>query len=67
MVPNVRLREEDEELFQMNYAEFIRRDIEGSDLDSRRRIACELRKGIATNYKQQVIEIVSAQIQHLLT
>ena len=51
----------------MNYVEFIRRDIEGSDLDSRRRIACELLKGIATNYKQQVIEIVSAQIQHLLT
>ena len=67
MVPNVRLREEDEELFQMNYVEFIRRDIEGSDLDSRRRIACELLKGIATNYKQQVTEIVSAQIQHLLT
>ena len=67
VVPNVRLREEDEELFEMNYVEFIRRDIEGSDLDTRRRIACELLKGIATNYKQQVTEIVSAQIQHLLT
>ncbi|KAL0002315.1 hypothetical protein SO802_016096 [Lithocarpus litseifolius] len=66
VVPNVRLREEDEELFEMNYIEFIRRDIEGSDLDTRRRIACELLKGIATNYKQQVTEIVSAQIQHLL-
>ena len=48
MVPNVRLREEDEELFQMNYAEFIRRDIEGSDLHTRTRIVCELLKGIAT-------------------
>ncbi|XP_030923166.1 exportin-2-like [Quercus lobata] len=67
VVPNVRLREEDEELFEMNYVEFIRRDIEGSDLDTRRRIASELLKGIATNYKQQVTEIVSAQIQHLLT
>ena len=63
----MRLREEDEKLFEMNYVEFIRRDIEGSDLDTRRRIACELLKGIATNYKQQVTEIVSAQIQHLLT
>ncbi|KAK7849788.1 exportin-2 [Quercus suber] len=53
LIPNVRLREEDEELFEMNYVEFIRRDIEGSDLDTRRRIACELLKGIATNYKQQ--------------
>ena len=67
VVPNVRLREQDEELFEMNYVEFIRRDIEGSDLDTRRRIACELLKGIATNYKQQVTEIVSTQIQHLLT
>ena len=49
MVPNVRLREEDEELFQMNYVEFIRRDIDGSDLDTRRRNACDLLKGIATN------------------
>ncbi|KAE7999346.1 hypothetical protein FH972_003788 [Carpinus fangiana] len=67
VIPNVRLREEDEELFEMNYIEFIRRDMEGSDLDTRRRIACELLKGIATNYRQQVTEIVSAQIQNLLT
>ena len=45
----------------------VRRDIEGSDLDTRRRIVCELLKGIVTNYKQQVTKIVSAQIQHLLT
>ncbi|KAL0002317.1 hypothetical protein SO802_016098 [Lithocarpus litseifolius] len=44
VVLNVRLREEDEELFEMNYVEFIRRDIKGSDLDTRRRIACELLK-----------------------
>ena len=67
VVPNVMLREEDEELFEMNYFEFIRRDIDGSDLDNRRRMACEILKGIATNYKQQVTEIVSAQIQYLLT
>ncbi|KAL0347719.1 UNVERIFIED_CONTAM: Exportin-2 [Sesamum calycinum] len=42
VIPNVMLRDEDEELFEMNYVEFIRRDIEGSDLDTRRRIACEL-------------------------
>lgn len=67
VIPNVRLREEDEELFEMNYVEFIRRDMEGSDLDTRRRIACELLKGIATNYKRQVTEIVSVQIQNLLS
>ncbi|KAK3194607.1 hypothetical protein Dsin_025917 [Dipteronia sinensis] len=66
VIPNVRLRDEDEELFEMNFVEFIRRDMEGSDIDTRRRIACELLKGIATNYKQKVTEIVSVQIQNLL-
>ncbi|XP_027336191.1 exportin-2 isoform X2 [Abrus precatorius] len=67
VIPNVRLREDDEELFEMNYIEFIRRDIEGSDLDTRRRIACELLKGIATHYGEAVKNIVSAQIQSLLS
>ncbi|XP_022924701.1 exportin-2-like [Cucurbita moschata] len=66
VIPNVRLRDEDEELFEMNYVEFIRRDMEGSDLDTRRRIACELLKGIAVNYKKQVTDMVSSQIQNLL-
>ncbi|MED6180174.1 hypothetical protein PIB30_007680 [Stylosanthes scabra] len=67
VIPNVRLRDDDEELFEMNYIEFIRRDMEGSDLDTRRRIACELLKGIATHYGDAVRTIVSAQIQNLLT
>lgn len=66
VIPNVLLRDEDEELFEMNYIEFIRRDMEGSDLETRRRIACELLKGIAANYKERVAEKISAQIQSLL-
>lgn len=67
VLPNVMLRDEDEELFEMNYVEFIRRDMEGSDLDTRRRIACELLKGIASQYKEKVSEMVSIQIQACLT
>jgi len=67
VIPNVKLREDDEELFEMNYIEFIRRDMEGSDLDTRRRIACELLKGIATRYGDVVRNIVSSQIQSLLS
>ncbi|KAJ1429475.1 Importin-beta, N-terminal domain [Sesbania bispinosa] len=67
VIPNVRLRDDDEELFEMNYIEFIRRDMEGSDLDTRRRIACELLKGIATHYGDTVRSILSAQIQSLLS
>ncbi|KAL3622256.1 hypothetical protein CASFOL_033667 [Castilleja foliolosa] len=67
VIPNVMLRDEDEELFEMNFIEFIRRDMEGSDLDTRRRIACELLKGIAMNYKDKVTEKVSTQVQSLLS
>ncbi|XP_010512821.1 PREDICTED: exportin-2-like [Camelina sativa] len=67
VIPNVSLRAEDEEVFDMNYIEFIRRDMEGSDVDTRRRIACELLKGLATNYKTQVTEVVSVEIQKLLS
>ncbi|XP_027115455.2 exportin-2 [Coffea arabica] len=66
VLPNVMLRDEDEELFEMNYVEFIRRDMEGSDLDTRRRIACELLKGIALHYKEKVTEKVSLQINSCL-
>ncbi|KAK1272184.1 Exportin-2 [Acorus gramineus] len=67
VVPNVRMREEDEEMFESNYVEYVRRDVEGSDVDTRRRIACELLKGIAGNYRDQVKAIVSAQIEGMLT
>ncbi|KAG0498247.1 hypothetical protein HPP92_002555 [Vanilla planifolia] len=64
--PNIRLRDDDEELFEMNYVEYIRRDMEGSDVDTRRRIACELLRGLAMNYKDQVMSFVSGHIQNLL-
>ncbi|KAK4339410.1 hypothetical protein RND71_040872 [Anisodus tanguticus] len=54
------------ELFEMNFIEFIRRDMEGSDLDTRRRIACELLKGIGMHYKDKVTAKVSLQIKNCL-
>lgn len=66
VIPNVRLWDEDEELFEINYVEFIRRDMEGSDLETRRRISCKLLKGIAYNHKKLVTDSVSIQIQNLL-
>uniref|UniRef100_A0A7N0VK74 Importin N-terminal domain-containing protein n=1 Tax=Kalanchoe fedtschenkoi TaxID=63787 RepID=A0A7N0VK74_KALFE len=67
VIPNVRLRDEDEELFEMNHVEFMRRDMEGSDQDTRRRIACELLKGVAAHYKDQVTQAVSLHLQNLLS
>ncbi|KAG6546655.1 hypothetical protein Mapa_011844 [Marchantia paleacea] len=66
VIPNVKLRDEDEELFEMNHVEYIRRDMEGSDLDTRRRMACELVKGLSTHYREQVTGMFSAYIQEML-
>ncbi|KNA11161.1 hypothetical protein SOVF_137850 [Spinacia oleracea] len=66
VIPNVMLREEDEELFEFNYIEFIRRDMEGSDVDTKRRAACELLKGIATHYREKVAPMVNSVIQTML-
>ncbi|AES75588.1 putative armadillo-like helical protein [Medicago truncatula] len=67
VIPNVMLREDDEEQFEMDPMEYIRKDMEGSDLDTRRRIACDLLKGIAMHYGHAVRQIVSTQIQSLLS
>jgi hypothetical protein len=42
-------RDDDEELFDMNHVEYIRRDIEGSDGDTRRKSASELVRFVFPN------------------
>ncbi|ONM08553.1 Exportin-2 [Zea mays] len=66
VVPNLRLRDEDEELFECNWVEYVRRDSEGSDADTLRRAACRLLRGLAANYREQVAALVSAQVQQML-
>lgn len=66
VAPNLALREEDEELFEMNFVEYIRRDTEGSDQDTRRRAACELVKALTEKYPQEVTALFSAYVASLL-
>ncbi|KAL5222335.1 hypothetical protein ABZP36_027048 [Zizania latifolia] len=66
VVPNLRLRDDDEELFEGNWVEYVRRDAEGSDADTLRRAACRLLRGFAANYREQVAALVSAQVQQML-
>ncbi|MCO5572303.1 hypothetical protein L7F22_026056 [Adiantum nelumboides] len=66
VIPNVELRDDDEELFEMNQLEYIRRDMEGSDYDTRRRVACELVKGLSTYYSQEVNRMFSAYIRGMM-
>ena len=59
-------READEELFEDNPEEYIRKDIEGSDIDTRRRSACDLVRGLCKFYEVAVTNIFSEYVNHLL-
>ena len=64
--PNVQLLQADEELFEENPFEYVRRDVEGSDSDTRRRGACDLVRGLCRNYEKQVTDLFSGDIGTLL-
>lgn len=66
VMPNMMLRESDEELFEDDPIEFIRRDLEGSDTDTRRRAAADLVRGLLTKFEKPVTEIFSSHIAELL-
>jgi len=67
IVPNMMFRDADEELFEDNPEEYIRKDIEGSDIDTRRRSACDLVRGLCKFYEQEVTNIFSAYVNQLLS
>jgi exportin-2 (importin alpha re-exporter) len=47
--------------------EYVTQDIEGSDLDTRRRSAKELVKGLRKSYEKQVTQIFGNYIETLLS
>ncbi|XP_053981476.1 exportin-2 isoform X2 [Hylaeus anthracinus] len=66
IIPNMEFRESDNELFEDNPEEYIRRDIEGSDVDTRRRAACDLVKVLSKSFESKIMEIFGAYIQVML-
>ncbi|XP_015114350.1 exportin-2 [Diachasma alloeum] len=66
ITPNIEFRESDNELFEDNPEEYIRRDIEGSDVDTRRRAACDLVKVLAKYFGAKVMEIFGVFIMERL-
>lgn len=62
----MKFRDVDEELFEDNPQEYIRRDAEGADADTRRRGATDLVRGLCRTFEPQVIEIFTAHIEELL-
>lgn len=66
IVPNMQFRDSDEEMFEDNAEEFIRRDIEGSDVDTRRRAACDLVRSLSRQFEPQITSIFGQYIQKML-
>ena len=66
IVPNMRFREADEEMFEDNPEEYLRRDLEGSDIGTRRHSACNLVRGLCKYFEAPVTAIFSGYISTML-
>ncbi|XP_003739003.1 exportin-2 [Galendromus occidentalis] len=66
VMPNMEFRKADEELFEDNPEEYVRRDIEGSDVDTRRRSACDLVRALSKHFEDRITESFSTYISALL-
>lgn len=66
VLPSIRLRAYDVELFEDNPPDFIRGDIEGSDSETRRRSATELVRALTKNLNAQVTPMCSMFADQLL-
>jgi exportin-2 (importin alpha re-exporter) len=62
ILPNITMREVDFEIFEDEPVEYIRRDLEGSDNDTRRRAATDFLRQIVEHHDKLVTDIVSLQI-----
>ena len=67
ILPNLTLRDSDIEMFEDEPIEFIRRDLEGSDSDTRRRAATDFLRGLMSQYENLVTEVVFRYINHYLS
>ena len=66
IVPNIKMREIDVEQFEDNPREYIGRDLEGSDVDTRRRAACDLVKGLSRFFEPQITQIFGAYVKVMM-
>ncbi|KAL8734500.1 MAG: hypothetical protein Q9166_001400 [cf. Caloplaca sp. 2 TL-2023] len=67
VLPNLSLREADVELFEDEPIEFIRRDLEGSDSDTRRRAATDFLQQLLAQFQKLVTDVVLRYINHYLS
>ena len=66
ILPNITLREVDVELFEDEPIEFVRRDLEGSDNDTRRRAAIDLLGQFSRFFSQLTTSVAIKYVDHYL-
>ncbi len=66
IIPNLFLRDVDIETFEDNPEEYIRKDIERSDNDTRRRAASDLVQGLCSQFEKEVVAIFSSYVNALI-
>ena len=67
VLPNLTLRDSDMDLFEDEPIEFIRRDLEGSDSDTRRRAATDFLRQLMAKFQGMVSTVVLRYISHYLS
>jgi exportin-2 (importin alpha re-exporter) len=67
ILPSVSLRESDIEQFEDEPIEYIRKNLEGSDIDTRRRAATEFLRTLLNQFEVLVTQVVSKYIEHYLS
>lgn len=66
VLPNLSLRESDVELFEDEPIEYIRRDLEGSDSDTRRRAATDFLRALMEQFEALTTGLVTQYIDHYI-
>ncbi|KXS98730.1 hypothetical protein AC578_10480 [Pseudocercospora eumusae] len=67
VIPNLSLRESDVETFEDEPIEYIRRDLEGSDEDTRRRAATNFLRKLMEQFENLVTDVVTRYVNHFLS
>ncbi|PLW07427.1 hypothetical protein PCASD_22407 [Puccinia coronata f. sp. avenae] len=66
VLPNMFLRNFEVEMFEEDPAEFVRRDLEGSDNDTRRQAAIEITRALIEQFQKEVTAIITRYVQNYL-
>lgn len=67
VIPNLKVREMDEEMFEDNPSDFILTELEGSDNESRRRCSRELLSAMCRQFEGQTTGICSEYITQMIS